>query len=175
MKYLFRASALTALILAASAGRSSAGVLYTLNNVNLVVGATSAGTLSGTFTLNNALNALEAVNLTSTQATVGAFTFAQTTYTLGNSTAYVALLPNSFRLTITGTNQLDLSFVGGLTTVGTFQIDTTSNENQTAAGNRTVASGSVTSAVPEPSSIVMAAVALGMGGLFARRRRRAAA
>jgi hypothetical protein len=144
--------------------------------VNLAVGTADAGTLTGTFTLSDDLTALEAVDITSSQATVGAYTFAETRYTLSpGTTAYIDQLPNYFRLSIFPTNELRLDFVGGLGASGTFQIGGTSYENYYLAGNRTVASGTVTAgsgAVPEPSSIAMAAVAAGAGIVASARSRR---
>lgn len=179
MKNLFRASALAVLVLTATAVRSSAGVVFTLNDVKLVVGNTyPAGELTGTFTMSDDLKTLLAADIKATGATVNGFTYAPTTYPLTDPrSTYTDQLPYNFRLNLGATRQLQLVFAGGLSTSGPISFASNSYEWQWNAGPRTVASGWVTAgtpATPEPSSIVMAAVAAGVGAAAwtrARRRR----
>lgn len=163
--------------LAAALGAGSAQAAIITYNVtgSFVVGAAAAGGISGSFTYNNTTNAITAVNLTTTGNTVGAFTYVTTTYnSVGNVS--VQSLPSFFQMDIAGANnkQLRLIFNGGLTAAGG-SLTTSSYENQTAAGTRTISVGAATaqvSAVPEPATWAMMLVGFGAIGFAARSRTR---
>ena len=137
-----------------------------------VTGAfSSGGTLTGTFTTNDALTQVIGINLMTTAN--GAFQ--ATTY---NNLATIdsQALPNSFRLTVTsGTvKQLQLTFNPALTLAGS-AIGGNSFEAQQiqGAGNRTI-TGSVaraTGAVPEPATWAMMTLGFGAMGFAMRRKK----
>lgn len=182
VKSLFRISALSAAILMASSAQSSAGVLFTLHDVRLAVGqGVFAGDLTGTFTLSDDLKKLEAAEITSSaDKTNGHSTFHSTAYTKGEAVyVYDAQLPNNFQLWLGTGDQLKLSFTKALDVAGKVYFHADSFEWQ-GGPMRYVSEGWVSAvpdgpgapgAVPEPSSIAMATIAMGAAGLLARRRR----
>lgn len=178
MKTLVRASVLTLLVLSSTYVRSSADIVYTLHDVQLkdMYGA-SAGTLTGTFTLNDARDSLLAANIVAPATTGLNYNFSEVNYTQAGS-VYEGFLPNSFRIDVSGSQyELQLVFASPLSTSGitNFITNGPSSEHQWTAGNRLVTSGWVTAstgAVPEPSAIAMAAIAAGAGLATALRARR---
>ncbi|MDG3007945.1 PEP-CTERM sorting domain-containing protein [Paludisphaera mucosa] len=177
MRIGIRATALACLACAAFAAPSSAGVVFTLTDVDLVAGGgLPAGTLTGSFTLSDDLHTMLAADITASAATVDGFTYASATYTLADATfTYTDQLPYNFRIDLGPTRELQLVFLSGLAATGATNIYTGSYEWQADAGSRTVASGSVVAShgsVPEPSSVVLAAVGASAALLAARRIRR---
>lgn len=178
MKNLLRASVLTVIALASTYAQSSAAIVYTLHDVQLkdMYGA-AAGTLTGSFTLNDARDSLLSANIVAPEATGLTFNFAEVNYTEAGS-VFQGFLPNSFRIDLSGSlYQLQLAFASPLPTSGISNLITngTSYDHQWNAGNRLVTSGWVSAsngAVPEPSSIAMATVAAGAGLATAVRKRR---
>lgn len=175
MRRFLRISALACLLVVAPVLRSSADVVYTLTGADLVVGnVLPAGTLTGTFTLSDDLATLLAADVTASGAIVNGFTYAPTTYTLANSAFYTNNLASYFQLT-QGAAQLRLIFATPLSATGATALSTGGYEWQAAAGNRTTSSGSVvasTGAVPEPSSLVLAATGVASALFLAARHRR---
>lgn len=169
-----------------SAVTASADITFDLSNVQLEsfsAGTHAAGTLTGSFTTNNALNALTAVDITASASTPTAgVVFASETYTLVDSTL-TNNLPSFFQLDlnpVTGTQpELRLIFSGGLTSTGaSITTNSTSYEFQDTGGSRFVDSGSVApaapSGVPEPASSALILAGLIPIAFYAKRRYRKA-
>lgn len=159
--FLVTGAAIAALV----SSQAEAAVIFNVNGV-----FSSGGTLTGTFTTNDAITQVTGINLSSTAN--GAFQ--ATTY---NSVATIdsQLLPNSFRLTVTSgaTKQLQLTFSPSLTLAGS-AIGGNSFEAQQiiGAGNRTITGtvGTQAAAVPEPATWGL--MILGFGAVsYAMRRR----
>jgi hypothetical protein len=159
------------LMMTLSAGRASASIVFTLDNVLFSDGATA----TGTFTTDDALTSLLDFDITTTGALAYHYTSA-TASAASTSLPYILVLntPPAFEhiLQLTFDN---LTPTGSLITIGDFD----SFEQGPGAAPRTVTGGSVIVAavptVPEPSSLVLAslgALAL-VAGRTARRRRRA--
>jgi hypothetical protein len=140
--------------------------------VNGTFGA-PGGTLTGTFTTNDAITQVTAVDLFSSSN--GAFQ--------GFEYDDVATIdsqrePNSFRITLNPvpghTDQLQLVFTPALTIAGS-AIGTNSFEHQDfqGSGNR-ILSGTVkvSAAVPEPASWALMIAGFGLAGAALRTRRR---
>jgi hypothetical protein len=180
MKYLLRAAALAAVVLFASPARSSADIVFDLQGVNLSFGGQDAGTLTGSFTTDDTLTEVFAINLMTEARSFGggAWTFAAMHYDDAYlSDASVTGSPGLFEIVIGASQELRLNFSGALQPSGNTPIfANVSYETQPSGGNRVVTSGFVTAttaAVPEPSSIAMGAVAIGVVCLAGRRRRAA--
>jgi hypothetical protein len=142
---------------------------------NVTGSYSDGGTLSGTFTTDDALTTLESTSLTVLGGTLGldGVIFNDASYI----TAGTQDLPNSFLLLALSDvdKSLSLVFVSPLTLSGA-TLSTASDNYQEFVGTRTIVSGSVvnanpTSAVPEPATWAM--MLLGFGGIgFQLRRRR---
>jgi hypothetical protein len=156
------------LVLAAS--QASADILYTFSGVTFDDG----GTLTGTFTTNDAITSLLDFDITTSAGTGIGFH-----YTPGTANSSSTSLPSILVLdTPTLDNILQVTFSGGLTALGaSIMIGTfDSFEQTTAPARRDITAGSVvatTSAVPEPSTIILLGIG-GMGLLNLRPRRRRA-
>lgn len=158
-----------------SVGTASADVTFDLSNVQLSTassGGTPDGTLTGSFTTNNAFTSLTSVDIVA--SIFGSYT--GQTYTLSNSTVTFDGLPNSFRLDTNPvgatSSELQLVFSSALTSSGA-TLSTSSYEHENSGGNRFVSSGSVVLApatVPEPASAALIALALIPLALYCRRQ-----
>jgi hypothetical protein len=149
--------------------------LYDLSGVTFVTpGGTAEGTATGTFTTNDARTALVTFDITT--STVGGFPGFEYT----PATAPIVgtdVMPFALGLG-NGTHALILEFNGGLTATGATTLGGSFEINNNASPTeRFVASGSVV-AVPEPSSLLLGGVAVGVLTVVAyagRKRSRARA
>jgi hypothetical protein len=163
------AVAAPALALALVAAPAQATVTF-----NVSGSYSDGGTLSGTFTTDDALTTLESTSLTVSGGTLGldGVIFNEASYI----TAGTQDLPNSFSLlALSSVNKsLSLVFSSPLTLSGA-TLSTASDNYQQFVGTRTIVRGSVVnanpSALPEPATWAM--MLLGFGGIgFQLRRRR---
>lgn len=179
MRFRFlTAAGAAALALAGSA--ADAAVTFRFADVALTLqNGQAAGSLTGTFTTDDALASIVDFDITtSTAVTGGFFDFARYNYTTANARVSAATLPSQFfRLNSTSTfgPELQIYFGSPLTVNGTTLNATASYENQFLVGNR-LASGSIVNAaaaVPEPASwaMMMTGFALVAGTVRYRRRR----
>jgi PEP-CTERM motif len=159
--------AAAALTLALGAVEARADHVFLLSGVTFDDG-TSA---TGMFTTNDALSSLVGFDITTTTGAIAGFHYIPGTAGSGSSSlpSIIVLEPASLD------HILQLSFDGGLQLGGApiliGQFD--SFEQDVNNTHRQVTGGSVVaSAVPEPSSLVLAGTAAlaGLGGLWARRR-----
>ena len=155
---------LVGMVLFLTAGQASANILFTFSGVTFNDG----GTLTGTFTTNDAITALIGFDITtSAGAGIG---FHYTPATAGSSsTSLPSIIVVS---TPTLDNILQVTF-SGLTALGApILIGAFDSFEQTLSARRNIIAGSaiVARTVPEPSTIAL----LGMGvlGLLASVRRR---
>ena len=160
--------ALAAAIAVAAPATAQAAVIFNVNGAFV-----GGGTLTGTFTTNDAITDLTAINLASSAS--GSFS-AVNYSNLANVS--VEALPDNFKITFgNGTNArlLQLSFNPALTSNGG-AIGTGSLETQGTGGNartRNVTGAvTVTSPVPEPATWAMMLVGFGAVGAATRYRRR---
>ena len=155
------------LVLFLTAGQASANIIYTFSGVTFDDG----GTLTGTFTTDDAITALIGFDITTSAGTGIGFHY--TPATVGSSsTSLPAIIVLS---TATLDNLLQVTFSGGLKAlgapilIGTFD----SFEQGTSPARRDIIAGSaiVAPTAPEPSTIAL--LGLGLLGLvaFVRRRR----
>jgi len=155
------------MVLFLTVGQASANILYTFSGVTFSDG----GTLTGTFTTNDAINVLIGFDITtSAGAGIG---FHYTPGTVGSSSTSLPFiivlstptLDHLLQVTFGGAG---LTALGAPISIGTFA----SFEQGTASARRDINAGSaiVATTVPEPSTIAL----LGMGvlGLLASIRRR---
>lgn len=155
------------LVLALAAGQASANVIFTFSGVTFDDG----GTLTGTFTTNDALNTLVDFDITTSGANGFHYTPGTSDGTTSTSLPFI-LVANTPPLL---DNIIQITFAGGLTatgapiTIGHFD----SFEQETGDARRDITAGSVIVAtVPEPSTIAL--FGLGVVGLavYLRRRRK---
>jgi hypothetical protein len=167
-----RLVAACALLLSVIAAPASAAVIFNVDGVFDGPG----GTLTGTFTTNDAITQVTAINLTSSSdGAYEGFTYDN----IANVDSQRA--PNSFRLTVLlpgHTNQLQLVFSPALTKAGS-SIGGNSFEHQDyqGSGNRhltgSVSLATAAGAVPEPSAWMLMIGGFGLAGATLRLRRRA--
>lgn len=160
-----------AALLATSA---QAAVTFNVNATLATQAGLPAGTLTGTFTTNDALSMVTAFDLTASAA--GAF--AGYRYMSGTATVTAQVLPSQyFQLdSVVPGSELRLYFTTPLTTAGTTIATNFSYEAEPNSGANRLPTGTVTrqtAAVPEPASWAMMVVGFGAAGFLLRRRRRA--
>ena len=154
------------------AGSAQAAVTFNVDGrfTNVVGGTVSLGTLTGTFTTNDALSAVTGYSLTASAS--GAF--AGFAYTPATAPVSVSVLPMQFfQLDSPGfVNELRLYFSSPLTSRGATLDSRFSYENEPSGGNRFLSGTvtAVTSAVPEPASWAMTMLGIGIVGYAMRRR-----
>lgn len=167
MRRLFAAVFAPVLTLTLGAGVASADLVYNLVDVTFDDGATA----TGTFKTDDALTTLLDWDITTSVGSLPGFHFDTV-----NAPVNFSSIPNIIVLEdATPTHILELTFATPLTAAGALLLVNSPNDSfeQQGDGKRVVVAGSV-SAVPEPSSLVLAAVG-GLGALgYARRRRRRA-
>ena len=154
------------LVLLLAAGQASANIIYTFSGVTFDDG----GTLTGTFTTDDAITALLDYDITTSAGISIGYHYTPATSASGSTS-----LPFIIVLTAPLGDVLQVTFNGGLTalgapiTIGTFD----SFEQTTAPARRDITAGSViVGSVPEPWTIGL--LGIGVLGLLAARRRRQA-
>ena len=161
------AAAIAAMTAAAPAW---AAKVFVLDNVTLQGG----GTLTGSFTTDDALTSLLGVDITASSGTFGPGVFSTFTYNNAALANWVSLPSQGFQISTSGAaQQLRLDFFP-LTASGA-NILHTSHEYQNTGGGRAVTGGRVVldvpSAVPEPATWAMMITGFGLAGVAIRRRR----
>jgi hypothetical protein len=160
--FLKAALAAAAVLVPASA---NATIIFNVNGT-----FAGGGTLTGTFTTNDARTVLEAVNLTSTAFGTNTFTDV--------SAASVSILPTFMQFNLTSPlRQLNIIFTPTLSATGA-TIGAGSYEAQGNLANFRSLSGTVTAAsaaaVPEPATWAMMLLGFGAIGVGMRSRTRQA-
>lgn len=161
--------ATAALTLAFVASPSDASVTF-----NVTGTYDDGGTVTGTFTTDDALTTVQSTSLTVAGGTLGldSVIFNQASYISAGSIN----LPTSFELDANSSvnKSISLFFSGGLTVSGAALTSASSNYQQ-GVGTRFITSGSVTNAnptaVPEPASWTMMLVGFAGTGFALRRRK----
>lgn len=180
MKDLLRASALVALVMAATGVGPAGDIVFELHDVKMSRAGRDAGTLTGSFTTDRAMKRVRSIDIESDAKDLGALASAATRYNDDLlPAASVSSTPGLFRVGADPSRELLLGFAGGLRASGESSILVdVSRETHTTGGDRVVTSGYVratTAGMSAPSPIAMGAVAIGAAGLAARRCRRRAA
>ena len=164
----------TAIIAMAMAAPAWAAKTFVLDNVTLQGG----GTLTGTFTTDDALSSLLGINITASAGTYGPGVFSVFNYNNVALADWVSLPTQGFRIQTAGAAQeLRLDFFP-LTASGA-NILTTAYEYQNTGGARAILGGRVSlqetapiSAVPEPATWAMMIIGCGAVGSMVRTSRR---
>jgi hypothetical protein len=152
MKRLLLMIGMLGLTFSLAAGTASANILYAFSGATFSDG----GTLTGTFTTNDARNALLDFDITTSLGTGIGFNYTSATATSSSTSLPFILVLN----TPAPNNILQVTF-GNLTAAGSpITIGTFDSFEQRGIARRDIVAGSVV-AVPEPSTIAL----LGIGGL----------
>ena len=154
----------------ASAAPAWAAKTFVLDGVTLQGG----GTLTGTFTTDDALTSLVGIDITASAGTWGPGVFSAFTYNNASLADWVSLPTQGFRISTAGyAQQLRLDFFP-LTGTGANLLNT-SYEYQSTGGPRAVTGGRAVlqvSAVPEPATWAMMITGFGLVGAMVRRVRK---
>lgn len=148
-----------------AAGNASANIIYTFSGVTFDDG----GTLSGTFTTNDAINTLVDFDITTAGGVLVGFHYTPGSALSLSSLPFIlvvetASLDHILQVTFTGLNNL-----GSPITIGAFD----SFEQDPSGAHRAIVAGEVIVAtVPEPSAIVLTSTSLLVLLGFVRRRAR---
>ena len=157
-----RVLAAIGMVLCLAANSASADVDFSLSGAALSDG----GTLSGTFTTNDALTALLDFDFTTSGGALTGFEYTPTTAPVSFSS-----LPNIIVVETTlGDRILELTFIGGLTaTGGTILVGQFDSFEQVDTQHRQIVAGeAVVGTAPEPATLLL----LGIAALgFATRSR----
>jgi hypothetical protein len=162
-----RLLAVVGIALFLTVGQASANVMFTFSGVTFSDG----GTLTGTFTTNDGLNALVGFDITTSAGTGIGFH-----YTIASAGSSSSSLPFILVLsTASLDNILQVTFTGGLTALGApILIGTFDSFEQAGTARRDITAGAaIVAEVLEPSTIAL--LGIGVLGLlaYAPRRRQA--
>jgi hypothetical protein len=165
MKCVSHVVRLFGLALLLTAGQASANITYTFSGVTF----SDAGTLTGTFTTNDAINSLVNYNIT-TSPGAGGLGF---NYTPATSNSSSTSLPSILVLSTPALDNIlqvtfsSLTATGSPITIGTFD-----SFEQHLTARRDITGGSaVVAAVPEPESYAMLLAGFALLAFAARRKR----
>jgi len=154
------------MVLSLAANPASANIDFSLSGATLSDG----GTLSGTFTTNDALNALLDYDFTTSGGTLTGFE-----YTPATAPVNLSSLPSIIVVETAALDHiLEITFQGGLTATGaTILQGQFDSFEQVGTDHRQINAGeAVVAAVPEPSTIALLAIGA-LGLLTGVRGRRA--
>jgi PEP-CTERM motif len=153
------------MVLLLAAGQASANIIFTFSGVTFSDG----GTLSGTFTTNDAVNSLVDFDLlTSGGAAVGFHYTPGTANSLSSLPFVLVVEPASLD------HILQVTFAGGLTPLGAaITIGTFDSFEQIGTDHRDITAGSAAPAptVPEPGTLLLLGAGMIVIGMAALRRR----